>query len=253
MPIVRHFARRSRCLTAAAAALVTPLALGAQSVTQSAGRAAAPVAADASVRGLPLTEVPARRAGSTVAIFLSGDGGFAELDKQVANVLADSGIAVVELDTRAYLWRRRTPEEAALDVARIARHYGAEWHRERVLLAGYSHGADVLPFTADRLPADVAARVDLIAMLGLGSGASFQFHFADLFRDIRRKSDLPILPELQKLRGHSMLCIFGVGEADSACRDADPSLLTRRAVPGDHHFDDAYATIGALIVSALPR
>ena len=257
MPIVRPSRLAGSRLTAAAAASVLALAaaLGATLWPSPAlaVQAAAPRPADSSVRGLPLTEIPARRTGDAVAVFLTGDGGFAELDKQVAHVLADSGIAVVALDTRSYLWQRRTPDETARDVARIARHYAAVWHRDRIILAGYSHGADILPFAAERLPTDVASRVSVLAMLGLGTGASFQFHFADLLRDVRRKTDLPILPELQKLRGRSMLCIYGTDEDHSACRDADSTLLARHSLPGDHHFDRAYATIAGIIVAAAQR
>lgn len=232
-------------VTSAATAFVAPaVAAGAQAATP-------PNATDTSVRGLPLTEVHARRAGDAVAVFLTGDGGFAELDREVARVLADSGISVVALDTRAYLWRQRTPEETARDVARVARHYAAVWHRDRIVVAGYSHGADLVPFVADRLPADVASRVVLYAMLGLGPGASFQFHFADLFKDIRRPSDLPVMPQLQKLRGRTMLCIYGTDEAASSCRDADSALVVRRALPGDHHFNGAYRQIGGIMASAI--
>ena len=208
---------------------------------------------DASIRGLPLEEIAAHRSGDKLAVFLTGDGGFAELDRAIAGVLADSGIAVVALDSRAYLWRRRTPDEAARDVARVARHYGARWHRDQLVLVGYSHGANLLPFVATRLPVDLARRLTLLAMLGLGKGASFQFHFADLFRDIDRSNDLPILPELQKLQGRSMLCIYGAEEPRSACRDADSTLLARYPVAGDHHFDQAYAAIGAIIATAADR
>jgi type IV secretory pathway VirJ component len=236
-------------------AAMIAIALVASLVTARGANAQAPArpAAAAGVRDLPLAEVPARRSGDDLAIFLTGDGGFAELDKQVANVLSDSGIAVVALDSRAYLWQRRTPDATALDVARIARHYGALWHRGHLLIVGYSHGADLIPFIADRLPDDVAPRVALLALLGLGTGASFQFHFADLLRDIRRPTDLPIAPQLAKLRGRPMLCIYGVEEDHSACRDADPSLIARHALPGDHHFDHAYGAIGAIIVAATPR
>lgn len=247
MPIARrflHFADRlTRATALVALACLSPMVL----------RAQLPDPADASVKGLPLTEIPARRPGDALAIFLTGDGGFAELDKQIAHVLADSGIAVVALDTRSYLWQRRTPDETARDVARIARHYAAQWHREKFVLAGYSHGANILPFAATRLPSDVGSRVSLLAMLGIGSAASFQFHFADLLRDIQRPSDLPIAPELEKLRGHPMLCIYGADEERSACRDADPALITRRAFPGDHHFDRAYAAIANTIVAAIRR
>lgn len=250
MSLARSFIRCACRLTAAA-----PLFVLSQLVPVAPVRAQAPLpdAADTAVRALPLTEIPAHRAGDAVAVFITGDGGFAELDREVAGVLADSGISVVALDTRAYLWHHRTPEETAADVARIARHYSTRWHRERLLLVGYSHGANLIPFVADHLPADVAPRIALFAMLGLGPGASFQFHMADLFRDIRRNTDLPVPPQLAKLRGRRMLCIYGADEPRSSCRDADSTLLARHALPGDHHFNRAYRAIGAIIVNAARR
>ena len=227
------------------AALFAPPTLAAQAVAAN--------DADASIRALPLVEIPSRRAGGALVVFLTGDGGFAELDRQITRVLADSGFAVVALDTRSYLWQRRTPEDVARDVARVARHYAAAWRRDRVILAGYSHGAAILPFAAERLPADVASRVSLLAFLGLGTGASFQFHFSDLLRDIHRPSDLPVLPQLEKLRGRRMLCVYGVEEDRSACRDADSTLIARHPLPGDHHFDRAYATIAGIIAAAAHR
>ena len=122
-----------------------------------------------------------------------------------------------------------------------------------MLLVGYSHGANLIPFVAQRLPADVAPHIALYAMLGLGPGASFQFHMADLFRDIRRSSDLPVAPQLAKLRGRPMLCIYGTDEVLSSCRDADSTLLARHPLPGDHHFNRAYQAIGAIIVGASRR
>lgn len=254
MSLTARFARRARhyvhaAVFTVAAALLAPLA---SPITLEAQVAPANPA-DTSVRGLPLTEVKARRPGDAVAVFLTGDGGFAELDREVAGVLADSGISVVALDTRAYLWRQRTPDETARDVASIARHYSALWHRDQVVIAGYSHGANLVPFVAERLPSDLAPRVVLYAMLGLGPGASFQFHFADLFRDIRRPTDLPVMPQLHKLRGRPMLCIYGADEGASSCRDADSALVTRHALPGDHHFNRAYRQIGAIIANAILR
>ena len=249
MPLARSLLRRAVGLAAVAPLIVVPQLVPAVLHAQSHPTGAV----GGAVRPLPLTELPARRPGDAVAIFLTGDGGFAELDREVAGVLADSGISVVALDTREYLWHRRTPDETAADVARIVRHYSARWHRGRVLVVGYSHGANLIPFVADRLPPDVAQRIVLFAMLGLGPGASFQFHMADLFRDIRRSTDLPVPPQLAKLRGRPLLCIYGTAEPLSSCRDADSTLVARHALPGDHHFNRAYRSIGAIIVDAARR
>ena len=218
---------------------------------------AAPAAAQqgtndsASVRGLPLIEAPTRRAGRVLAILLTGDGGWAEIDRSVARVLTDSGIPVVGLDSRSYLSNRRTPDEAARDVARVARHYLAQWGRDRLILVGYSRGADMLPFVTTRLPADLRSRLTGVAMLGLDTEASFQFHLIDIFRDVHRKGDLPILPELERLRGTPMLCVYGTGEDHSACRDADSTLLSRFTRNGDHHFDGDYLAIARLILDTF--
>jgi type IV secretory pathway VirJ component len=241
--LTRALRRGVSCLTVALVALSGAGPLGAQGTAPG----------DTATRGLPLTTIDAKRGGDAVAVFLTGDGGLAELDKQVANVLADSGIAVVALDTRAYLWKKRTPAETAVDVGRVARAYSARWNRPRILLVGYSHGANLIPFIATRLAPDVASHVALLAMLGLSGGASFQFHFADLFRDIQRSTDLPIVPELEKLRGRRMLCIFGHDEDESPCRNAEATLIARHELPGDHHFDGAYRTIGNIIVGAARR
>lgn len=207
---------------------------------------------DADVGGLPLTVVPAARPGGTLAILLTGDGGWAPLVRDVARTLADGGVGVVALDSRAYLsGATRTPEGTARDVARIARAYGARWDASRVVLVGYSRGADLLPSVATRLPADVRPRVALVAMFGLARAASYEFHWLDLVRDTAHPTDLPVAPDLARLRGTPMLCVYGTDETDSGCRDADASLVTRVARDGKHHFDGDHAALARLVLDAL--
>jgi type IV secretory pathway VirJ component len=72
-------------------------------------------------------------------------------------------------------------------------------------------------------------------------------------RDVRRADDLPIAPALARLRGTPMLCVYGTGETESACRDADPSLIERIARRGDHHFDRDYAALADIILRRIDR
>ena len=98
---------------------------------------------------------------------MSGDGGWAGLDKDIAAALAADGIPVVGLDSLRYYWSARTPEGLAADTDRMIRYYLAHLGKQRVLLIGYSQGADVLPFAVNRLPEATRARVRLAAVLGL--------------------------------------------------------------------------------------
>ena len=248
-----RFALVGACVAIATA--VAPVSPCARLHAQSAASTPAPTGARAvpDVSDLPLVEVPARRSGgTTLAIFLSGDGGWADIDRQIADVLADHGVGVVGLNSRAYLSQRKSPDQAAADVARIARAYAARWGTRRLVVIGYSRGAGMVPFVATRFAADLRQRTVLLAMLGLERTANFQFHWMDVMRDASRPDDLAVAPELERLRGQRMLCVFGTEEKDSACRDADPALITRIARQGDHHFDGDYRALGDLILGLLP-
>ena len=161
----------------------------------------------AELAGLPIVEVPAKQPGDALAILISGDGGWAGIDKAVAASLAEQGIAVVGVDSLRYFWKERTPQSAADDVDRIVRHYMDEWDRKDVVLIGYSQGADVLPFVVNRLPAQTRARVRLAAMLGLGERAVFEFRLANWLSP-SDDDGLPIAPELQRMSDVRGLCVY---------------------------------------------
>src|SRR4029077_4940704 len=100
----------------------------------------------ASLADLPVVEAIAGGSGELFAVFLSGDGGWAGIDKNVAAALVARGIAVAGLDSLRYFWTPRTPQALATDLDRIVRYYAFHWKRKRAILVGYSQGADVLPF-----------------------------------------------------------------------------------------------------------
>ena len=214
--------------------------------------ALAPRAAD--VSDLPLIEIPAARPASDVlAVVLSGDGGWASIDREVGSALARHGVAVVGFDSLQYFWTRRTPDESARALARVVSHYLAAWHKERAALIGYSRGADVLPFIASRLPAELRARVALIALLGPARSVEFEFHLSDWLGGGSDANALATGPEVAKLRGTRVLCVYGRDEAESLCRDLDPALATRDERPGDHHFGGDYEALAQAILAALGR
>lgn len=202
------------------------------------------------VSDLPLVEVPAPGSAPYLAVMLSGDGGWASLDKEVAGVLAGKGMPVVGLNSLQYFWSARTPEQLAADLARVLRHYLTAWGKSKVVLAGYSFGADVLPFAVSRLPAELRNAVALVALLGPSPTAEFEFHVGSW---LGRSSSaaLPVPPEIARLKGTRTLCFFGASEGDSPCHGLDPSLATAVAMEGGHHFGGAYESIAERILAEL--
>lgn len=216
------------------------------------GRASAQSPTD-DLSKLPITEMPAQPdTGNTLAIFLTGDGGWANLDKQVVAEMRAHGIAVVGLNTRPYLSKRKTADEIGNDLTRISRHYLSAWKRPRLAIVGYSRGADIMPFGVAGMPPELRNKIVLLGLLGLATRAGFEFHFEDIFLAVRRPTDQPTLPALAQLKGMKMLCVFGSDEKESGCRDAPPGLITRKVeLPGGHHWDSDYKAVGDLIVEEL--
>jgi type IV secretory pathway VirJ component len=204
------------------------------------------------VDDLPLVEVKGATHTGTLAVFLSGDGGWADIDKKIGEELAQRGIDVIGFDNRAYLrGQTRTPDGTGADVARAASTYLARWDDQRLVLLGYSRGADLLPFVAARLPASMRAQLVLVGMLALQERASFHYRFSDLWATHSRPSDIPIRPELERLRGVNMMCVYGHDEEESLCRKVDTTLVHPEVRPGKHHFDGDYHAIVSLILARL--
>jgi type IV secretory pathway VirJ component len=203
---------------------------------------------------LPIVEVPAKPGAppaDSFAIIMSGDGGWAGLDKDIAAALAADGIAVVGLDSLRYFWSARTPEGLAADTDRMIRYYLAHLNKQRVLLIGYSQGADVLPFAVNRLPQASRARVRLAALLGLSEHALFEFHLSSWVSN--SAGGRPTLPEVNRMTGMPVLCIYGEDEKDSLCPQLDAARFSVVKLKGGHHFDGDYAGLARqILASATP-
>ena len=200
------------------------------------------------IADLSLVERPVTGAGDRFAVMVTGDGGWMRIDNRIADRLRQGGVPVVGFLSR-YFGTRRTPEETACAMERVIRHYSIQWRRSQVILIGYSRGADVLPFMASRLPADQREKLSLIALLGLEPFIDFEYHPPwTLKAYFSHPPQYPVGPEVEKLRGLNVLCVFGEKESDSLCPGLDPGAFTLLREPDGHHFGGRYEEIGAAIL-----
>lgn len=205
----------------------------------------------AAAEKLPLVEVPSTKGTSdTLVVFVSGDGGWAAIDKSISKVLADNGLSVVGLNALQYFWTKRTPETAARDLQTICDTYLASWKKGRILFVGYSRGADVLPAMISRLSPELQAKIRLIALLGPSPTVQFEFHMTDWLRSAAK--GLAVKPEVEKLQGHSILCLSGEDDKESLCRElGGRPHINVVTLKGAHHFDGGYERLGHIILEQL--
>ncbi len=213
---------------------------------------ASAAALPAPVADLPLIVVSASGSGpgEWFAVFLTGDGGWAGLDKGVAKELARHDIPIVGWDSLKYFWSPRTPDGASKDLDRVLRHYSSAWGRPHALLIGYSQGADTLPFMVNRLPPETRRLVGLTTLLGISDNAVFEFHVASWLGEPAK--GLPTAPELERWSGSPYLCLYGRDDPESACKQLTGHDGSALVMPGGHHFGGGYVEIADQILTRLP-
>ena len=192
------------------------------------------------VADLSLVEVPAsgRAGGDKLAVLLTGDGGWAEIDKRLAAGFAAAGVPVVGWSSLEYYWTPRTPDGAAADLARIIDHFTTTWQKDRVLVVGYSFGADVASFLVNRLPPRAKAHVAQVALLGASDTAAFEFHL-DSWLGGGADPRHPTIPEIERL-SVPVTCVSAADETDSVCRVVKGAHIRPLSIGEGHHFGGEY-------------
>jgi len=203
---------------------------------------------DENLADLPLIELPAAHPSDMLAIVISGDGGWRDLDKTIAEQLQKKGVSVIGWDSLRYFWSEKPPEQTSHDLARVMATYGTRWHARHIALIGYSFGADVMPFAYNRLPEALRAKVSLIALLGFAHAADFQIRVTGWLGLPASRGALPAAPEIAKVPAALVQCFYGAQEDDTLCPTLAGSGVDVIRTAGDHHFGRDYSALAKTIL-----
>ncbi len=206
-------------------------------------------AGQARLAHLPLIEVPAAADGDTFVVLYSGDSGWSATARGFSAELAAAGQPVVGVDALRYFLRRRAPEAAAADLAAVIEHYAAAWTRPKVILVGYSFGADSLPLIVEQLGPDERARVRLMVLISPADRADMRFDGLSWI-DLTLPGARPLAPALLTLGAIPAICIRAEHDRRAACDRFPPQAITSVHLPGDHRYHGQYEAVAQIILSA---
>ena len=194
---------------------------------------------------LPLREFDVKQPHGTVAIFLTGDGGWRRIDEQIKRRLNEKNVPVVGFLTPNFFSKRKTQDESACALEQVIR----ETSSDRVILIGFSRGADVLPFMISGLSSDIRSKIRVVALLGLEPSIDFHYHPSWIPFFHWHEQQFRVLPETEKMRDLRVLCVYGEREKDSLC-PAIAAWATEVRMKGGHHFAGNYNAVADAILSA---
>ncbi|KPF46978.1 virulence factor family protein [Rhizobium sp. AAP43] len=205
---------------------------------------------------LPLVEDIVPPEHDTLAIFYSGDGGWREIDQRIAARLNQGGVPVIGVDALRYFWSEKTPEETAADLSAIIKTYRKRLGIPRVVLIGYSFGANILPKVYGLLPEEDRKSVDLLSLLALSHQADFEIAVTGWMGVAGSGKHGDPVDHLAEVEPGKIQCVYGLEEEDTACPALGP-LVSRGADliarPGGHHFDENYELLAEKILARLEQ
>src|SRR5258708_4992002 len=144
----------------------------------------------------------------------------------------------------------RAPGGAPALPGPLIRGGGGGWKRPRVLLTASPRAAAALPFLVTRLSPPARAKIAGIALLGLEGLIDFKYHPSWIPFYHPHDPERPVRPEVDKLRGLKVLCVYGAQEKSSICPALDPHSVQTLRTPGHHHFAGHYVEVDKAILAA---
>lgn len=197
---------------------------------------------------LPLIIIPSAIKNTLPLVFvISGDGGWTSFDQNFSEQLAEKGMPVVGLDAQKYFWKAKTPEECSSAIAKAVEHYMQQWDKKSFVLVGYSFGACVAPFIANRFPTPLKENVKGVYCLSPDKTADFEIHLTDML-SFNTTGKYNVLDEIKKIKEFNPICVFGEEEGSSLRNHFSESGAKIVILPGNHHYNNDYHALAEIIL-----
>ncbi|WP_406825419.1 AcvB/VirJ family lysyl-phosphatidylglycerol hydrolase [Pedobacter sp. KACC 23697] len=186
--------------------------------------------------------------GDDMVVFISGDGGWTGYDQQTVNAFAERGAPVVGLDALKYFWEKKSPSQLAEDVTKIIETYAGQWKKQKVILVGYSFGADVMSFAYNRLPENLRHNVLALGLLSPSKDTDFEIHVSDLLSFGNHENGFSVPAEINRVQGTKVVCFFGKEETDLPVKAISTEKAKIIYLQGGHHYVNSFDIIATELI-----
>jgi type IV secretory pathway VirJ component len=168
--------------------------------------------------------------------FISGDGGVRHFFADLCQDIHQAGYTVAALDANGFFWNRKSPQQAAEMIASYLQEQLSQRPHAKLVLAGYSFGADAVPFIVNALPVDLKQKLSSVLLLSPSASTDLEIHIADMFVEGRKRS-MDVAQAINHMGETKTVTIMGSEEHHFPVADIRLKNYTNEVIPGGHHFD----------------
>lgn len=171
-----------------------------------------------------------------IIFYISGDAGFNTFSKTFAQELHNYGFDVFALNTKQYFWQKKTPLQASQDSEKFLKQIIKNRNNKKIIIVGYSYGADVAPFIYNRLDADFQKNIQNLLIIGPSKVNDFEIHLEEYITGSHQHG-FSVIHEINQLKNVPFTLVVSDFENKYFPR-AEISLKNYHFLHlhGNHHF-----------------
>ncbi|SIN94963.1 AcvB/VirJ family lysyl-phosphatidylglycerol hydrolase [Chitinophaga niabensis] len=175
-------------------------------------------------------------APSALILFITGDAGFGKFSTELCDNIHAAGYDVCAINAKAYFWNKKTPEQTSADITAYLEKQFSKRDNQQLILAGYSFGADVMPFIVNRLPNNIRKKLVSLILISPSTSTYLEIHLSDMLGGNKKRS-MDVVAEINKLNVPRTVTIFGSDENDFPVSAVKLERYSNESLPGGHHFN----------------
>lgn len=195
------------------------------------------------ISSLPIMTYPSADTSKPIILYYTGDGGFNSFSTEFAKHFNEKGYPVISFNCLKHFWKTKTSEQSSVDAINLINYYENLWKRNKVVLIGYSFGADIVPFIFTRLPKNLMETINYIVLLSPSNHTDFEVHVTEMLGESSEGSD-NVPAEINKITEKPILILSGEKEeGDLNVASLRIKNYQKITLPGGHHYDSAPSSV----------
>src|SRR3954451_8271489 len=203
------------------------------------------------ISDLPVMTYSSSDTSKPIVLYYTGDGGFNSFSSQFVQHFNSKGYPVIGFNCLKHFWKSKTPHQSAIDASNLINYYQKLWKKKKIILIGYSFGADILPFIFTRLPGNQMENINQIILLSPSNHTDFEVHVTEMLGEGSKGMD-NVPAEINKINQKPILILSGEKEDDDLNTAAlKISNYKKVTIPGGHHYDGDPSFVVETIIKYL--
>jgi type IV secretory pathway VirJ component len=173
-----------------------------------------------------------------MVVFFTGDGGRSSFDEEIEDSLCANNMIFMGVNSYKYFRKRKTPQQTLDSILPYIDMNLKMYNRQKIILAGYSFGSEVVPFLYNLMSREWKDKVEFILLISPSDNSDFKIHFFDQLGLTYRHWPYDVVTEIMKIDNKKVIVFWGDDEKKFTKEQFTKHNISVYHLKGGHRHTD---------------